>query len=119
MAAVAEVKEWVEIGALADIPVLGARVVRTAGGDIAVFRNAVDEVFALADACPHRGGPLSQGIVHGRAVTCPLHSWCIGLADGQAQAPDEGETPRYPVELRDGAVFLSLEPRICAPKPAS
>lgn len=108
MAAVTERLEWVEIGTLDDIPRLGARVVETGQGDIAVFRTREDEVFALRDACPHKGGPLSQGIVHGRRVTCPLHSWCIGLDDGRACAPDEGATARYPVEIRDSVLFLRL-----------
>ncbi|MEL7137806.1 MAG: Rieske 2Fe-2S domain-containing protein, partial [Pseudomonadota bacterium] len=60
---------WIDIGALDDIPVRGARVVRTRVGCLAVFRTGADEVFALADQCPHKGGPLSEGIVHGRSVT--------------------------------------------------
>lgn len=109
MAAVAD-DEWIEVGRLDAVPVLGSRIVRTPQGDIAVFRNKADEVFALRDKCPHKGGPLSQGIVYGRTVTCPLHNWCIGLGDGQALAPDEGATPRYPVEVRDGAIYLRLTP---------
>lgn len=109
MAALAEQQNWLEIGRVEDIPVLGSRVVESAQGDIAIFRNKADEIFALQDKCPHKGGPLSQGIVHGQSVTCPLHSWCIGLKDGQALAPDEGHTPRYPVEVRDGKIFMSLE----------
>ena len=77
---------WKRICALEDIPVLGSRVVRSARGAIAVFRTADDQVYALHDRCPHKGGPLSQGIVHGATVTCPLHAWKIGLADGQAIA---------------------------------
>ncbi len=107
MAAVAD-ETWIDVGALDDIPVLGARVVETADGNIAVFRNRADEVFALRDRCPHLGGPLSQGIVSGQTVTCPLHNWCIGLSDGRAQAPDEGETPAYAVQVDDGRVLLRL-----------
>lgn len=82
---------WKLIGKLQDIPPLGARIVRPEmGGAIAVFRNAEDEVLALHDKCPHKGGPLSQGLVHGRRVTCPLHGWNIGLADGRAVPPDVG-----------------------------
>ena len=81
---------WKPICALEDIPRLGSRVVKSAGGDIAVFRTADDEVFALLDRCPHKGGPLSQGIVFGESVACPLHNWTIGLADGCAKAPDVG-----------------------------
>jgi nitrite reductase (NADH) small subunit len=99
---------WVEIGQLDDISPLGARVVRAPRGDIAVFRTSDDKVFALADRCPHKGGPLSQGIVHGERVTCPLHNWVIGLADGQAIAPDQGCVARYPVKIENGVVRLFL-----------
>ena len=81
---------WIDIGTLEDIPVRGARVVKTAKGCIAVFRTADDEVFALNDRCPHKGGPLSQGIVHGHSVTCPLHNWVIALDSGEAQGTDKG-----------------------------
>ena len=91
-----------------DIPRLGARVVHSAHGDIAVFRNAEDEVFALLDKCPHKGGPLSQGIVFGRHVACPLHNWSIGLADGHALAPDEGCAQRFATKVENGLVFLEI-----------
>jgi nitrite reductase (NADH) small subunit len=95
------------ICALTDIPRLGARVVKTAQhGDIAVFRNADDEVFALQDKCPHKGGPLSQGIVYGKRVACPLHGWNIELAGGSAVAPDHGCAKSFAVKVEDGAVYL-------------
>jgi nitrite reductase (NADH) small subunit len=99
---------WIRVAAVADIPKLGARIVKSAQGDIAVFRNAEDEVFALRDKCPHRGGPLSQGIVFGRSVACPLHNWVIGLEDGRATPPDTGCAGRYPVRVEDGIVYLRL-----------
>ncbi len=102
--------EWIEVGVLSDIPRLGARVVRTAEGDIAVFRTADDEIFALRDKCPHKGGPLSQGIVHGKRVTCPLHDWKIHLDTGSAVAPDEGCAARFAVTVEDGRIMLSLTP---------
>ncbi|PQA76405.1 nitrite reductase small subunit NirD [Rhodoferax sp. TS-BS-61-7] len=99
--------EWTLICKLEDIPVLGSRrVERTQGLDVAVFRNTQDEVFALLDRCPHKGGPLSQGIVFGTSVACPLHNWTIGLCDGQASAPDEGCTPKFEVKVDGGQVFL-------------
>ncbi len=100
--------DWTRICRLQDIPELGARVVQRTGGDIAVFRNADNEVFALRDKCPHKGGPLSQGIVYGRHVACPLHGWNICLEDGNAVAPDLGCAPSYPVLVRDGEVFLKF-----------
>ncbi len=100
---------WVEVGRLEDIPRQGSRVVRTAAGDIAVFRTAGDEVFALQDRCPHKGGPLSQGLVHDRRVTCPLHNWVLELESGQAVAPDVGCARTYPVRVEEGVVYLALE----------
>jgi nitrite reductase (NADH) small subunit len=93
---------------LEDIPRLGARVIRSpAHGDIAVFRTAEDELFALEDRCPHKGGPLSQGIVFGRRVACPLHGWTVGLADGCAVAPDKGCAKRFAVEVdAEGRIAL-------------
>ncbi|OGA23563.1 MAG: nitrite reductase [Betaproteobacteria bacterium RIFCSPLOWO2_02_FULL_65_24] len=100
--------KWVKACRVEDIPRLGARVLKSARGDIAVFRNAEDEVFALADKCPHKGGPLSQGIVHGRKVACPMHNWNIQLEDGCAVAPDKGCARRYPVKVEAGEVFLQI-----------
>ena len=100
--------DWVLACRVADIPVLGSRrITRAAGPDVAVFRNDQEQVFALLDRCPHKGGPLSQGIVFGTSVACPLHNWTIGLEDGCAKAPDEGCTPRFSVKVEDGAVYLN------------
>ena len=101
-------ERWIEIGDIDAVPRRGARVVKTARGDIAVFRTADDSVFALDDRCPHLGGPLSQGIVHGHSVTCPLHNWVIGLADGEAQGADAGCTRSIPVRVEKGKILLSL-----------
>jgi len=101
------VAAWTPICRVEDIPVLGSRrVERERGLDVAIFRNDQDGVFALLDRCPHKGGPLSQGIVFGTHVACPLHNWSIGLCDGQASAPDEGCTPRFSVKVEDGQVYL-------------
>ena len=107
--------KWIEIGTLNDIPVLGSRVVRTASGDIAVFRTGDDEVFALDDRCPHKGGPLSQGIVHNKRVTCPLHNFVIELRSGMAVAPDEGCTRAHPTKVENGIVWLSVRTAAVAP----
>ena len=101
--------DWLHIGTLDDIPRQGARVIETAFGNIAVFRTQADEVFALRDRCPHKGGPLSQGIVHGRRVACPLHNWLIELDSGEAVAPDAGCAQRFPVRIEHGTIYLSLE----------
>jgi nitrite reductase (NADH) small subunit len=99
--------EWKPVCRIDDIPVLGARrVARPTWIDVAVFRDAENRVFALLDRCPHKGGPLSQGIVFGTSVACPLHNWAIGLEDGCIKSPDEGCTPRFAVWVSDGLVHL-------------
>jgi nitrite reductase (NADH) small subunit len=100
--------EWTRVCTVDEIPVLGARVIRTGQEDISVFRNDAGEVFALHDKCPHRGGPLSQGIVHGRSVTCPLHNWKIDLTNGEAIAPDVGCARAFAVKVVDGAVLVAI-----------
>ena len=99
---------WTEIGKLNDIPRLGSRVVKTKDGDIAVFRTANDNVFALRDQCPHKHGALSQGIVHGNQVTCPLHNWVISLEDGEAQGHDTGCTKTFNVKLDGETILLAV-----------
>ena len=102
--------DWKPICRVEDIPVLGARrVQRPKGAPVAVFRNSEDKVFALLDRCPHKGGPLSQGIVFGESVACPLHNWTIGLDDGCARAPDAGCTQRFSVRVDAGDVALDID----------
>ncbi|MBS1302006.1 nitrite reductase small subunit NirD [Loktanella sp. SALINAS62] len=98
--------DWTDIGALTDIPARGARIVKTHTGCIAVFRTAEDEVFAIDDSCPHRGGPLSEGIVHGRSVTCPLHNMVLRLDTGIAQGADEGSVNTYAIRVESGRLML-------------
>ena len=99
---------WLDAGPLSAIPVRGARVLETPHGPIALFRTSDVRVFALRDRCPHRGGPLSQGIVHGLRVTCPLHSLLVDLRDGRAVAPDEGCVASHPVRIENGQVVLAI-----------
>ena len=108
-------RRWIEIGRLDDIPRRGSRRVKGPELDlpIAVFRTADDEIFALVDRCPHKGGPLSEGIVQGCAVACPLHGWVVHLDNGEAEAPDEGQVPVIPVKLENDRIWLSL-PEACA-----
>ena len=98
--------EWHKVASLYEIPLLGSRVVKTERGNIALFRTAESEVFALHDKCPHKGGPLSQGIVSGKKVTCPLHAWNICLEDGVAVAPDVGCAKTVASKVENGTVFL-------------
>ena len=98
---------WIDAGAVVDVPLRGARVVNSPIGDIAIFKAADGSLFALCDQCPHKGGPLSQGIVHGHAVTCPLHNWVISLIDGQAQGADKGCTPKIPLRIEAGRILIA------------
>ena len=100
--------DWLDIGRLADIPQRGARTIAVTGGDeIAVFRTGDDRVFAIVNRCPHKHGPLSQGIVHGHAVSCPLHNWKISLETGEALGEDRGCVPTIPAKLDAGRVLIS------------
>lgn len=100
---------WTEVGRITDIPRRGARVVKAPGGDIAVFRTGTDEIFALRNRCPHAGGPLSDGIVHDRRVTCPLHGMVVDLCTGRGMGPNDGATPTIPVEVVNGTIRLAID----------
>jgi nitrite reductase (NADH) small subunit len=102
--------DWTDVGNLNEVPRLGARTVKTPRGDVALFRTADDEIFALRDRCPHKHGPLSQGIVHGRSVTCPLHNWVISLETGEAMGADKGCTPKIPVRVENGRISIKYQP---------
>ena len=100
---------WIDIGTINDIPRRGARCVATPHGRIGIFRTADDKVFAIEDRCPHKGGPLSQGIVHGASVTCPLHNWVISLENGRAQGADEGAVRVFPLKVEGERLLIALE----------
>ena len=97
---------WIDIGALEDIPLRGARKVKTRAGCIAVFRTDETTVFATSNSCPHKGGPLNEGIVHGAKVTCPLHNWVFDLETGQALGADEGQIETFAARVENGRVLI-------------
>jgi nitrite reductase (NADH) small subunit len=101
--------EWIEIGTIDAIPRRGARCVNSPVGKIAVFRTQDDQVYAMENRCPHKNGPLSEGIVHGASVTCPLHNWVFDLATGKATGADEGQVTTYPIQVRDRMIYLAPE----------
>ncbi len=105
---------WLQIGTIEDIPQRGARCVVTPQGRIGVFRTHDDRIFAIEDHCPHKGGPLSQGIVHGASVTCPLHNWVISLETGLAQGADEGAVRTIPIRLEGGRILMELDRQLMA-----
>ncbi|MEM6310944.1 MAG: nitrite reductase small subunit NirD [Pseudomonadota bacterium] len=100
---------WIDIGAIDEIPVRGARKVKTKLGCIAVFRTDETTVFATSNVCPHKQGPLNEGIVHGTKVTCPLHNWVFDLETGVAQGADEGRIATYAVRVEDGRILIDAE----------
>ena len=99
---------WIDLGAIDDIPLRGARRVRTARGCVALFRTAESEVFATSATCAHKGGPLDEGIVHDRRVTCPLHNWVWSLETGEALGADRGSIATYPVRIEEGRILLDV-----------
>jgi nitrite reductase (NADH) small subunit len=99
--------DWIEIGSVDDVPLRGSRVVTTDQGDIAIFKAADERIFALWDKCPHKGGPLSQGIVHGHSVTCPLHNWVVTLETGEVKGPDQGCARKVKVKVENNIVLLA------------
>lgn len=103
-----EVTEWIDIVSVNEIPKLGSRIVKTESSNIALFRTAEDKIYAIKDECPHKQGPLSQGIVHGDSVTCPLHNWKINLSNGEVLGPDEGCVNTYPVRVDSNRVYIKL-----------
>lgn len=103
--------EWFNIGTIDDIPRQGSRCVKNGDMTIAIFRTMDDNIFAVEDKCPHSDGPLSQGIVHGDCVTCPLHNWVISLSSGEAQGADSGRTNTYPIRIDGQAIHLKLQPK--------
>ena len=100
---------WIDVGAIEDVPKRGARLIKAAWGCIAVFRTADDRVFALDDRCPHKGGPLSQGIVHGTRVTCPLHDAVVSLETGVVEGPDEGRAATVDARVEGGRILLDRD----------
>lgn len=101
--------DWIDVGAMTDIPRRAARCVNTPNGKIAIFRTMDDQLFAIDDKCPHKGGPLSQGIVHGAQVTCPLHNWVFSLETGEAQGADDGKVKTTPLKVEDGRILIAPE----------
>ena len=100
--------KWLDVGPVEQLPALGARTLPVQGGkEIAIFHTANGEVYALVNECPHKQGPLSEGIVHDTTVTCPLHNWRISLVDGRALGEDEGCVPVIPVKIDNGRIFIA------------
>jgi len=103
-------RDWIDVCDVNDIPTQGSRIVKTPIGCLALFKTTENEIFALDDKCPHKQGPLSQGIVHGKSVTCPLHGWVFSLETGEAQGADEGLVQTTPTQIIDGRIQIKMSP---------
>ena len=102
--------EWLDIGPVGQIGPGCARTLPVRGGEeVAVFHTLEGKFYALVNKCPHKQGPLSQGIVHGHVVTCPLHNWNISLKTGEALGDDKGCVPTIPLRVDVGRIYLLRE----------
>ena len=101
---------WVHITRAENIPLREGRAVKLDGEEIAIF-NLGGKFLAVANRCPHRDGPLADGIVSGESVVCPLHAWKICLHTGAVQRPQEQDAcvRSYPVQVVGGIVCVNLE----------
>lgn len=99
---------WYRVCGANEIPVKEGRRVEFKGYEIALF-NLGDEFYATDNRCPHKQGPLADGIVAGKSVFCPLHGWKIDLKTGCARSGGEGQIKTYPVKVVNGNVYVAFE----------
>jgi nitrite reductase (NADH) small subunit len=100
--------KWYKVCGVDEIPVMGARTVRYNGLEAGLFRLSDGRVKAVENRCPHKGGPLSEGIVSGETVICPMHGLKINLVDGSVLPPDEGNVKTYEIKTEDEKVWIML-----------
>jgi nitrite reductase (NADH) small subunit len=115
-------KRWVRVTSCESIPLREGKAVDVGGRYIAIF-NLGDSFLAVDNRCPHRGGPLSDGIVSGSAVICPLHAWAFNLSGGAVVNHPESQAclVTFPARVEDGIVWVEIpaeEPE-AVPKPVS
>ena len=101
---------WTRITYAEDIPLREGRAVEIDGREIALF-NLGDRFLAVENRCPHRGGPLADGIISGCTVVCPLHAWKVDLEEGSVFKPERACVATYPVRIDDG--IISIQVRDC------
>lgn len=112
-----ERRRWLRVCSVGDVPRSGARLVRVGGSDVALFRTSDGAILAVANRCPHQGGPLAEGVVTGHFVICPRHGWKLDLVTGAAAAPDRGCATRFAVDVRGDDVFVDSHTRVRALPP--
>ncbi|MCM3714684.1 nitrite reductase small subunit NirD [Alkalihalobacillus oceani] len=96
----------VKVARLDELSIGLGKKVEIAGEEIALFKQEDQGVHAIQNRCPHKGGPLSEGIVSGEHVFCPLHDWKVNVRDGIVQAPDEGCVKRYEVDIVGEDIYI-------------
>lgn len=89
-----------------DLPQKLGKTVTIGRKEIAVFKMENGKIRAIENRCPHKGGVLAEGILSGEYVFCPMHDWKISVKDGKVQSPDVGCVQTYPVEVKDGQVYV-------------
>ena len=99
---------WIKVVALEGVPTMGSRKVIIGEDEIVLFKVKDGSIFAVNNICPHKQGKLSEGLVHEKSVTCPLHNWDIDLETGVAK--DEGNecTKKYDTRVEEGFIYISL-----------
>jgi nitrite reductase (NADH) small subunit len=104
--------KWIRVTETGNIPLREGRSVRIGEEEIAIFNLGESEFVAVDNACPHRGGPLCDGIVSGKVVTCPLHGYKVSLESGHVVKPDVAvKVNSYPVRVEDGVVLIKCSKR--------
>ncbi|SMF29967.1 nitrite reductase small subunit NirD [Pseudobacteriovorax antillogorgiicola] len=101
--------KYLKVASLDDIPRQGGRGFLCGAYSIALVRTIDDQLFAIENSCPHRKGPLADGIVHGTKVTCPLHNWVFDLKNGHAEFPDEGQVKCFPIKIEHNDIYVRVE----------
>lgn len=99
---------WYKITSINEIPKMGSRVVQINETEIAIFKTNKNEIFALNNQCPHQQGKLSEGLIHGDVVTCPLHNTDISLENGKALGENYGCTNKYETKIDNDFVYLKF-----------
>lgn len=100
---------WMRVTDCRNIPPREGRAVRVGGREVAIF-NLGDRFLAIKNRCPHKGGPLADGIVCGAKVVCPLHAWSVNLECGSVGQPGDSRAcvQTFPTRIENGVVLLEL-----------
>ena len=104
-----EMRKWIRTARCEDIPLREGRSVKLGAREVAIF-NLGDRFLAVANHCPHRNGPLAEGIVSGQSVVCPLHAWKVDLETGRVERPADSLAclEKFRVRVQDDVVLVEV-----------